>query len=496
MKSFILVFVLLIGIVTAWDNDEFEIFDLVEEIQGKTFYEFMDIGHDATTNEVRKAYKKLALIWHPDKNDAPDASEKFRQLAAVYEVLKDKAKREIYDRVLVEGLPDWKMPVFYFRRMRKMGLAEGLAYLVVIVTVCQYFINWAAYLEKKFTISENVSAAVKKKQKKLRKQGKNEDDVAQEIIDEEVNLLGPKPTCFDTLPFQLYRASKFCLLAIPGIPGFLYNLYKESQRLKEEKIRQEEEEEEERKRRDEEKEKRKEAKAKRKNVNRYREATDDDDCLLVSPGREGTEEADSSKAQPRNALQMWTDEDLATLAKFIKKYPGGTADRWDTIAEAMERLPWEVTKMAAKIKNNPNIVPITSAGQGLTGLEQSKHVSDEVLEDDVARDSQAETETGDSEDSTDDDYVMYTVAGKEDYVPVEEKKKKKTKAEVVETEEEDAWSQEQQKALESALSQFPKGSAERWDRIAGKVSGKNKEQCMLRFKHLAEIIKKKKEASQ
>ena len=53
---------------------------------------------------------------------------------------------------------------------------------------------------------------------------------------------------------------------------------------------------------------------------------------------------------------MWTDEDLATLAKFIKKYPGGTADRWDTIAEAMERLPWEVTKMAAKIKNNPNIV--------------------------------------------------------------------------------------------------------------------------------------------
>ena len=98
-----------------------------------------------------------------------------------------------------------------------MGLAEGLAYLVVIVTVCQYFINWAAYLEKKFTISENVSAAVKKKQKKLRKQGKNEDDVAQEIIDEEVNLLGPKPTCFDTLPFQFYRALKYYLLAIPGI---------------------------------------------------------------------------------------------------------------------------------------------------------------------------------------------------------------------------------------------------------------------------------------
>ena len=84
-------------------------------------------------------------------------------------------------------------------------------------------------------------AWVGKKQKRLRKRGKNEDDVAQEINSDEVNLLGPKPTCFDTLPFQFYRASKYCLLSIHGIPGVLYNLYKEIQRLKEEKIRQEEE---------------------------------------------------------------------------------------------------------------------------------------------------------------------------------------------------------------------------------------------------------------
>jgi hypothetical protein len=32
--------------------------------------------------------------------------------------------------VLVEGLPDWRMPAYYFRRMRKIGLAEGLAYLL------------------------------------------------------------------------------------------------------------------------------------------------------------------------------------------------------------------------------------------------------------------------------------------------------------------------------------------------------------------------------
>jgi DnaJ family protein C protein 1 len=47
--------------------------------------------------------------------------------------------------------------------------------------------------------------------------------------------------------------------------------------------------------------------------------------------------------------------------------------------------------------------------------------------------------------------------------------------------------------LEAALQQFPKGTAERWDRIASKVSGKTKEECMIRVRYLAEAVKKKKE---
>merc|ERR1711863_140689 len=110
-------------------------------------YEYMELTPEATTSEIRKAYRKLSLVLHPDKNDAEDASVKFRWLAAIYEVLKDPEKRKIYDRVLVEGLPDWRSPVFYFRKMRKIGLMESLAYLFVIVTVFQYFINKAHYWE-------------------------------------------------------------------------------------------------------------------------------------------------------------------------------------------------------------------------------------------------------------------------------------------------------------------------------------------------------------
>ena len=64
---------------------------------------------------------------------------------------------------------------------------------------------------------------------------------------------------------------------------------------------------------------------------------------------------------------MWTDVDLAKLAKLIRKYPAGTLDRWEKIAEILERLPREVTKMAKKIKDNAYMVPVSQGAQGITG---------------------------------------------------------------------------------------------------------------------------------
>ena len=43
---------------------------------------------------------------------------------------------------------------------------------------------------------------------------------------------------------------------------------------------------------------------------------------------------------------------------------------------------------------------------------------------------------------------------------------------------------------------FVQGTSERWDRIAGKVAGKSRDQCMARFKHIVEMVKKKKEAAE
>ena len=65
----------------------------------KDFYEILGVKKDATKDEIRKAYKKLALKWHPDKNpeNKKEAEEKFKEIAEAYSVLSDPEKKKEYD---------------------------------------------------------------------------------------------------------------------------------------------------------------------------------------------------------------------------------------------------------------------------------------------------------------------------------------------------------------------------------------------------------------
>ncbi|TPX41849.1 hypothetical protein SeMB42_g05387 [Synchytrium endobioticum] len=65
----------------------------------KTFYEELDISSNATTDDIKKAYKKSALKCHPDKNGG-DRREDFQRLAEIYEILVDPARRRAYDESL------------------------------------------------------------------------------------------------------------------------------------------------------------------------------------------------------------------------------------------------------------------------------------------------------------------------------------------------------------------------------------------------------------
>lgn len=71
---------------------------------GTDYYAILGIPKNASDDEIKKAYRKLALQYHPDKNRAPKAEEKFKEVAEAYEVLSDKKKRDIYDHYGEDGL--------------------------------------------------------------------------------------------------------------------------------------------------------------------------------------------------------------------------------------------------------------------------------------------------------------------------------------------------------------------------------------------------------
>ncbi|KAF8313673.1 DnaJ-domain-containing protein [Clavulina sp. PMI_390] len=78
---------------------------------GKDYYKILEIPRTATEDDIKKAYRKAALKWHPDRNSGNvKASEKFKEIGEAYEALSDKNKRAIYDQFGEEGLKNGPPP--------------------------------------------------------------------------------------------------------------------------------------------------------------------------------------------------------------------------------------------------------------------------------------------------------------------------------------------------------------------------------------------------
>jgi DnaJ-class molecular chaperone len=64
----------------------------------RDYYDILGVSKSASKDEIRKAYRKQALEWHPDRNKSPEAEKKFKEINEAYEVLSDSEKKSAYDQ--------------------------------------------------------------------------------------------------------------------------------------------------------------------------------------------------------------------------------------------------------------------------------------------------------------------------------------------------------------------------------------------------------------
>lgn len=92
MWMYVLVFIGTSTNVKDWRDD-------IMPVEYKDYYAILGVSRDAKPDDIRKAYRKLAKEYHPDVNKTAGAEDKYKEINEAYEVLKDPAKREKYDRL-------------------------------------------------------------------------------------------------------------------------------------------------------------------------------------------------------------------------------------------------------------------------------------------------------------------------------------------------------------------------------------------------------------
>ena len=110
---------------------------------GEDFYAVLGVARGATTKDIRSAYKRMALLHHPDKNpDDPGAHDRMVALTRAFGVLKDKHSRHLYDQYGEEGLEQESKrqhqygSATYFEKVRRVARVECLVCVASRWTLC------------------------------------------------------------------------------------------------------------------------------------------------------------------------------------------------------------------------------------------------------------------------------------------------------------------------------------------------------------------------
>lgn len=188
-------------------------------------YDVLGVTRDTTLSELKRAYRKLAVKYHPDRNKDADATEKFQLIATAYEILKDEEQRRDYDYMLDNPEEAYYHYYRYYKRRMtpKVDVRIVLAVSITVISVLQYLhkmhryeeaVNYAMQnprfrnqalqiIHQEGLLENNKSKSKNKKSKEERK--KEEERVLREIVEDSIDIKGgySQPTYRDILWVQL-----------------------------------------------------------------------------------------------------------------------------------------------------------------------------------------------------------------------------------------------------------------------------------------------------
>ncbi|KHJ83942.1 hypothetical protein OESDEN_16350, partial [Oesophagostomum dentatum] len=227
-------------------------------------------------------------------------------IVSIYEVLKSPELREKYNNVLEFGLPDWRQPIYYYRKMRKLAWYEAVIVLVAVSTIAHYLMMWAAYYEKYLVLKESL-----RKSRKRDKKGESDGNITQ--IHEALDAFRPRMP--DLLPFLMAKGS--------------WNLLKFAVFVLQEKLKSKEPEVEE-----EIHEPRRPPPVPRAPEFTYEVATDLKAVSTNNPEMSAKYTSEAEESQKKQSGAPWSCEELYQLVRL-----------------STEKFPPDVTAMAGKLKH-------------------------------------------------------------------------------------------------------------------------------------------------
>jgi len=149
----LLFYVVLLSLFTITMGRSPHYYDMINDINnGTNYYLELQISEDATVSEIKKAYRSLSRVFHPDKNKDPGAKFRYMKIQTAHDILVDEETRAEYDELLKFGVP-WEEQ-YYGRYVHRYGVPQHdiryvLISTILLITIAKHCYQWYRHVVTK-----------------------------------------------------------------------------------------------------------------------------------------------------------------------------------------------------------------------------------------------------------------------------------------------------------------------------------------------------------